>query len=218
MKKVTIFTVLHLCILITTVSQAQDTLVWILNNPDTVGNFKTSFLTGRPSIINTEYGDALYFDGIDDGILINNYPLCDSENFTIEVFFRPDSSSNIANYEQRFLHIKNKDDFKRILMELRLKKNKWTLDTFIKNGDSKCTLIDTSIWHETGKWYKVALTYRNGIMRHFVDGHEEMSGKVNFEPIDKDGTISIGVRQNKKSWFKGTLREIKFITQNGTRN
>lgn len=216
MNKVTIYSLIFLCMLFTKVSRAQDTVVWRLNKLDTVGNFKTSFLTDRPSIINTEYGKALYFDGYDDGILINNNPLCDSDNFSIEVFFRPDSSSSITNYEQRFLHIKNKDHSKRILMELRLKKNKWTLDTFIKNGDSKCTLIDTSVWHETGRWYKVALTYRNGIMRHFVDGHEEMSGRVNFDSIGKEGTTSIGVRQNKKSWFKGAIREIKFIIQTET--
>lgn len=192
---------------------AQDTLVWRLDNPCTVGDFNTTFLTDRPSVINTEYGAALLFDGIDDGLLINHNPLGDAESFAIEVFFRPDSSSDVSNYEQRFLHIKNKDDSKRILIELRLKKNKWTLDTFIKNEDSKRTLIDTTIWHETGQWYKAVLIYRNGVMRHFVDGKEEMNGKVNYAPIGKDGAVSIGVRQNKKSWFKGAIREIKFIRQ-----
>ncbi|AFN74611.1 putative lipoprotein [Melioribacter roseus P3M-2] len=194
-----------------TLIPAQDTLVWKLNNPDTVGNFKTSYLTDRPSVINTEYGEALIFDGVDDGILVNANPLGNADSFTIEVFFRPDSSSDISNYEQRFIHIKNSDDSRRILIELRLKKNRWTLDTFIKNGDSKCTLIDTSIWHEAGKWYKAALSYTKGIMKHSVNGREGMRGKIDFEPIGDNGTISIGVRQNKKSWFKGIIREIKFI-------
>jgi hypothetical protein len=194
-----------------TLIPAQDTLVWKLNNPDTVGHFKTSYLTDRPSVIHTEYGEALIFDGVDDGILVNANPLGNADSFTIEVLFLPDSSSDISNYEQRFIHIKNRDDSRRILIELRLKKNRWTLDTFIKNGNSKCTLIDTSIWHETGKWYKAALSYTKGIMKHFVNGREEMRGKIDFEPIGDNGTISIGVRQNKKSWFKGIIREIKFI-------
>lgn len=176
-----------------------------------MGGFNTSFLTDKPTLINTSYGKALYFDGIDDGLLIDYNPLANYSCFSIEVFFKPDLSSDPNNYEQRFIHIKNEDDSKRILIEFRLlKNNRWSLDTFIKSDTSRCTLLDTTISHPIGQWYHVALIYCNGIMKHYVDGREELAGKVNYSSIGDEGKISIGVRQNLKSWFKGSIRMIKF--------
>ncbi|MEJ5352566.1 MAG: LamG domain-containing protein [Melioribacteraceae bacterium] len=189
------------------------TTLWFLESPFNIGGYNTTFLTDTPSVNNSSYGKALYFDGIDDGLLINFNPIADYSSFTIEVIFKPDSSKNSDNYEQRFLHIKNEDDSKRILIELRLLKNKrWSLDTFIKSDTSRCTLLDTTITHPIGDWYHVALSYSNGIMKHYVNGEEELSGKVNFSGI-KDGTTSIGVRQNLKSWFCGTIKAIKFTNK-----
>ncbi len=190
------------------------TIIWNLENPYNIGGFSTTFLTDKPSVINTTFGKALYFDGIDDGLLINYNPLANCSNFTIEIFFKPDYSKNPDNYEQRFLHIKNADDSKRILIELRLLKNKiWSLDTFIKSDSSRCTLLDTTISHPVGKWYHVALVYSNGLMKHYVNGNEELKGKVIYYPIGTDGKISLGVRQNMKSWFKGIIKMVKFTNQ-----
>lgn len=188
--------------------------VWSLSNQDSIAGLKTTYLIDKPKKIKTHFGESLYFDGINDGLLINHNPIPSYSNFTIEILFMPDSSSNLDNYEQRFLHIKNSDDSRRILLELRLvRKNKWSLDTFIKSGNSRCTLLDTSIQHQTNKWYHVALTYSDGIMKHYVNGKKELEGKVDFQPIDKEATISIGVRQNLKSWYKGTISYISFTNK-----
>jgi len=194
----------------------NDTVVilWHLDNPYNVGGFNTTFLTDKPSVINTLFGKALYFDGINDGLLINHNPLSSYSTFTIEIFFKPDSSKNPDNYEQRFLHIKNEDDSKRILIELRLHKNKrWSLDTFIKSDTSRCTLLDTTKSHPVGEWHHVALVYNNGLMKNYVNGKEELTGKVNYYPIGEEGKISLGVRQNMRSWFKGTIKMVKFTNQ-----
>lgn len=189
-------------------------VIWNLENPYNVGGFSTTFLTDKPSVVNTTFGEALYFDGINDGLLIDYNPLANCSSFTIEIFFKPDSSKNPDNYEQRFLHIKNADDSKRILIELRLLKNKsWSLDTFIKTDTSRCTLLDTTIFHPVGEWYHVALVYNDGIMKHYVNGKEELKGKVNYCPIGDEGKISLGVRQNMKSWYKGIIKMVKFTNQ-----
>lgn len=194
-------------------TQKHSTIIWHLNNPDYVNGIKTTFLKDKPTKINS-FENALYFDGIDDGLLINFNPIANSKSFTIEIIFMPDSSTIPEHSEQRFLHIKNKDDSKRILIELRLvRTNRWSLDTFIKSSNSRCTLLDTSISHPTNKWYHVALTYSEGIMKHFVNGKEELFGEVNFEPFDDRGSISIGVRQNMKSWFKGIISYISFTNK-----
>ncbi|MCX7797569.1 MAG: LamG domain-containing protein [Melioribacter sp.] len=188
--------------------------IWYLNNPDTISGAITTPLTDKPVKIKSPFGNSLYFDGNDDGLLLNLNPISDWESFTIEIVFMPDSSSNLQHYEQRFLHIKNQDDSKRVLIETRLiKKNLWSLDTFIKSGNSRCTLIDTSIFHPTNRWFHVALTYHDGIMKHFVNGEQELCGKVDFQPFEKGSTLSIGVRQNKKSWFKGTIGIISFTNK-----
>lgn len=47
-------------------------------------------------------------------------------------------------------------------------------------------------------------------MKHYVEGREELAGKVNYSSIGDEGKISIGVRQNLKSLFRGSIRMIKF--------
>ncbi len=132
----------------------QDTLItiWQLNNTDTVHGIKANYLIDKPKIISISSHKALYFDGIDDGFILDINPFKKCKNFTIEVIFLPDSSTNPNNYEQRFLHIQNENDSRRILLELRLIiKNLWTLDTFIKSINSRCTLLDTNNLHLTNK-------------------------------------------------------------------
>jgi hypothetical protein len=45
-------------------------------------------------------------------------------------------------------------------------------------------------------------------MRHFVNGTEEASGELSFAPLGS-GRVSLGVRQNQVSWFKGCIRELR---------
>jgi hypothetical protein len=196
-------------------SQSSDSSVWILDNLFSVAGFVPSELNELPSIVETMQGKAALFDGKNDGMLIASNPLEGASSFTIEVIFRPDSSANPINLEQRFLHIRNlSNDSRRILIELRLiRKQLWSLDTFIRSENSSCTLLDTldsNKLHPVGKWYHIALVYDKGIMQHFVNGEKEMSGNVTYLQIDSTGRTSIGSRQDPRSWFKGAIRLIKF--------
>jgi len=175
---------------------------------DQIGGCTTTKL-GQPVLIEAPSGQGIFFDGVDDGLLIQANPLGDATAFTLEVVFRPDSSDP-PNAEQRFLHIQNpEDESRRILIELRHRKDHlWFLDTFIASDSSRCTLYAETFRHPLGQWFHAALTYENGMMRHYVDGKEELSGPVNYVPIE-DGWTSIGVRMNQRYWFRGAIRTIR---------
>jgi len=55
----------------------------------------------------------------------------------------------------------------------------------------------------------VALVFDGLMMRHYVDGQEEMSGPLSAAPLGP-GKTSLGVRMNHVSWFKGAIREVRF--------
>jgi hypothetical protein len=46
-------------------------------------------------------------------------------------------------------------------------------------------------------------------MSHYVNGVLELEGVVAFAPMSA-GRTSIGVRQNRVSWFKGAISEVRF--------
>lgn len=211
LKKITCVTLLIIAFHTTVSAQNENSITWNLNRNDSIGGYKTLPLNEFPSVIDINQDKVLLFDGINDALLLNANPLEDALEFTIEAVIKPDSSNNPSNREQRFIHIRNEmDDNRRILLELRLYPDqKWAFDTFIKSENSRCTLIDTTKKHVVGKWYNVALVYKNGTMTHYVNGVKELSGKVEYLPIT-NGKVSIGARQNPRNWFKGIIQTVKF--------
>ncbi len=187
-------------------------VVWTFDRTDSIGGHPTLKL-GDPVVIATPDGEAVYFDGIDDGLIVQANPVGDAAAFTIETVFKPDSSYP-NNREQRFIHIQNPvNENRRILMELRLIPNQqWFLDTFIKSDSSSLALFAKDFPHPLGSWQHAALVYQNGTMRHYLNGREEMSGLVQYLPIE-GGATSIGVRMNRLFWFKGALRMLKITRQ-----
>lgn len=184
-------------------SQTSSTL-WIVDNLTEIGGHTTQIL-GNPKIINTDIGTAVEFDGIDDGIIVNNNPMAGVTAFTIEVIFKPYSDGGV---EQRFLHFQQ-DDNNRILIELRNNSNtNWSLDTFIKSGASNKTLLDYAFTHNLNTWHHAALTYKNGIMSHYVNGNKELEGNVTYQTVT-NGQTSLGMRLNQVSWYKGAIRAVK---------
>lgn len=183
--------------------------VWNFDELEKIGGHSTT-ITGDPIIGTTEKGKAVFFDGIDDGLIIESNPLFGSAAFTIELIFKPEFTDNPNNKEQRFLHIQNmKNENSRILIELRLTKdNKWFLDTFSKSDDAALTLYAENYPHVLGQWFHAALVYENGTLKHYVNGIEELSGLVNYVPIE-EGHTSLGMRINHISWFKGGIRTVK---------
>lgn len=204
MKK-SFFTILWVIFLINWAFAQDSTTVvlWELNNLNSIGGYPVT-LIGEPQVIESDGVKAIEFDGIDDGILINNNPLSGATGFTVEVVFKPYTG---GLEEQRFVHFQQ-DDNNRVLIETRLVDDKWFLDTFIKSGSSNKTLYAEDYKHDAGEWYHAALVYKNNVMTHYVDGVEELSGAVTYQTVTS-GATSVGVRQNLVSWFKGAVKTIR---------
>lgn len=187
---------------------AQST-TWKLDNLKEIGGHKIEVL-GEPKVIKTDNGKAIEFDGVDDGIFIETNPLVGAKAFTIEAFFRPDSDGPA---EQRWLHVEDLENVEsRAMLETRVTKDQWFLDTFLKSGENRLPLYAENFKHPTGRWYHVALVYDGAEMRHYIDGKLELSGTIVMKPFGR-GRVSIGVRQNKVYWFKGAVRKVRFSDQ-----
>ena len=183
---------------------AQNQVLWEINNLEKIGG-NDVIKYGNPKITNFGDFDAVEFDGIDDGILIDDSPLIGAESFTVEIIFMPYPG---GLEEQRFLHIQQ-DDNNRMLIELRsTSDDQWFLDSFIKSQSSAVTLYAEAYPHTTNQWHHAALIYDNGTMTHYVDGNMEMSSPISYSTVTS-GKTSFGVRQNKVSWFKGAIRLMK---------
>jgi hypothetical protein len=164
-------------------------------------------IEGKPLAIDTKYGKALQFDGVGDALFFDWNPLAELSSFTVEIIFRPDGD---GPKEQRFLHI---GDVRRdrLMVETRVTNDGyWYLDAHLRSGDSAKTLIDSTKRHKTDEWYHVAVVVRNGLMETYVNGSMELRGGIPFSPFE-GGQTSVGVRQNKVYWYKGTISRIRII-------
>ena len=202
MKTITINVLLPLLMLTFSCSgEKNDTKVtipgqvmWHIDNITSIRGHTTTVL-GSPEVIETPEGKAVEFDGETDALLVETHPLEGVNTFTVEVIFRPDAGG-LA--EQRFFHLQEDDSDNRILFETRLiGDNKWSLDTFIKSGETAQTLLDESFTHSVGEWFNVTLVFDGREMRHYVNGVNELSAEISsFTPPVK-GQTSIGVRINR---------------------
>ena len=181
--------------------------VWALNSLDHISGTPAE-IWGKPVLSKSGGQNEVQFDGKADGLLVPAIAIGNWNRFTIEMLFKPEAG---GLPEQRCLHLQDEKG-RRLLIEIRvLNDGDWCLDTFLySNAGHRLTLIDRTLTHPLGGWHWVALTYADGHMTHFVDGVKECGGEVQFEPMDLSGRTSIGVRQNKVSWFKGAIREIRF--------
>jgi hypothetical protein len=196
---------LHLVACASTSPTNDRATVWTLRDAARVGGQATEVI-GNPRVSGSEADTAVFFDGTGDGIFVPVVPIAGWQAFTIQVRFKPDGS---GNEEQRFLHLEDEHK-RRALMETRMKKGQWSLDTFLfQDATHKLTLLDRTKLHPTDRWYWVALVYDGSKMSHYVDGGLELAGDVAFAPMTT-GRTSIGVRQNRVSWFKGAIAEVRF--------
>jgi hypothetical protein len=180
-------------------------VTWKIDNLKKIGGSQTEII-GSPQVIKVPGGKAVLFDGVDDGLIVDDNPLAEAEAFTLEAVFRPDIG---GVKEQRWFHIQDASADNRVLLEIRLNGGEWFLDTFIKSGTNSRPLYAENFKHPVGQWYHVALVFDGATMRHYVDAHEELSGALAISPIGK-GSASIGVRMNRVFWFKGAIRSVRF--------
>lgn len=184
-------------------------VVWKVDNLRKIGGHPVTVL-GEPQIIKTAEGKAILFDGVDDGIIIDDNPIAGAGEFTIEAIFRPDAG---GAKEQRWLHIEDSENVEsRALLEIRLVGDEWFVDTFIKSGENRLPLYAENFRHPLGVWQTVALVFDGKEMRHYVNGKLELAGNLTIKPFGK-GSTSIGVRMNKVYWFKGAVRKARFTNR-----
>lgn len=185
----------------------EKTIIWKLNDVNRIGGFKPLIL-GDPTIKAEANDTSIYFNGINDGLIIPAIPIEGWSTFTIEVLFKPDSDGHSA---PRFIHFEDTAS-NRGTLELRLTKNgQWYFDGFLKNGKTNegLALIDSTKLHPADKWYWAALVYDGKKMYSYINGKKELEGEIDFPAMTK-GNISLGVRLNKVNWFKGQIKEIRF--------
>ena len=219
MNKLLSTPVLVLCMILLawTGSVSGQSISWKLQDPNLVGGFRPVIL-GNPSMKADDKDSSIYFNGINDGLILPTIPIQGWSKFTIEVLFKPGGDGSL---EPRFIHFED-TALNRGTFELRLTKDgQWYLDVFLKNGKTNkgLTLIDSTKLHPVNQWYSLALVYDGKKMRSYINGQKELEGEVHFPAMTK-GNISLGVRLNKINWFKGQIREIRFhpvnLDANGT--
>ncbi len=184
-------------------------VVWKLDSLTRIGGQPVSVI-GSPRVVATPGGPAIEFNGTSDGLLLDANPIAGLDRFTIEVVFEPAAD---GSEEQRFLHIEEPDTGNRALVELRLMPDRtWCLDTFLRHGDASLTLIDRDKRQASASWHAAALRFDGRTMSHFVDRERQLTGEVAFRPLGP-GRTSIGVRQNRVSWFKGRISTIRISAE-----
>lgn len=190
----------------------SEQIVWTFDRLEDVGG-ETTAPEGGPALIDSPWGAATRFDGLDDALFIERHPLAGAETWTIECLIRPDGGA----FEQRFLHLAelapagSEDPYSgtRILFEIRVEGAHWWLDAYARGPTYSHTLIFPEHRHPVGRWFHVAQSFDGAMYRCHVDGMLQGEAPLAYTP-QGPGRTSVGVRNNRVSWFNGALREARF--------
>ena len=182
---------------------------WTFDRLTNIGGVATT-VEGDPRLIDTPYGKAVQFDGVDDRLVIDRHPLAGMAQFTFEALFRPDGGA----FAQRWFHLNEEPvggepSTTRILFEIRVIENQWCLDAFATGPGYKHTLLFENKLFPVGRWYWVAQSFDGKTYRCFVDGVLQGEAEIDYKPQGA-GRSSVGSRLNKVDYFKGAIREARF--------
>lgn len=193
---------------------ASPQIVWTFDRLDAIGGVPTH-VEGDPVLIDSPFGKAVKFDGVDDALFVDQHPLAGAATFTVEALFRPDGGA----FEQRWLHLAQEAPdagtapgtpaSSRILFEIRVVEGGWYLDAFTKGPSHSRTLVFPDKLHPVGRWTHVAQSYDGRFYRSYVDGVLEGEAAIDFTP-QGPGRTSVGTRINRVSYFSGAIREARF--------
>ncbi|MEN5362459.1 LamG-like jellyroll fold domain-containing protein [Brevundimonas intermedia] len=184
--------------------------VWTFDRLSDIGGVATS-VEGDPTLIDSPYGRAVLFDGVDDALFIEDHPLAGAETFTFEALFRPDGGA----FEQRWFHLAEEapagqpPSQTRFLFEIRVVRDRWYLDAFTRGPGYNHTLIFPERLYPCGQWHHVAQTFDGVMYRAYVDGVLQGEHAVPFKP-QGPGRASVGCRMNRVNYFKGAVRQARF--------
>jgi hypothetical protein len=187
-------------------ANAPQSAVWRFDQIESLGGHPVTAL-GHPRLIDSPYGKAVEFNGVDDALFVGVHPLAGASSFTWEVIFRPDADGAPA---QRFFHLQEvdpntgRDTQNRMLFEIRIVDGRWCLDSFATSNGQGKALLNCQMLHPLGKWYRVTAVYDGKTFSNYVDDELEGSGEVQLVPQGM-GRSSIGTRINKTFYFKGAV-------------
>jgi hypothetical protein len=184
----------------------MQTTIWRFDQIESVGGHPATAV-GHPHLIDSPYGKAVEFNGIDDALFIPVHPLANASAFTWEIIFRPDADGAEA---QRFFHLQEvdpatgQDTDSRMLFEIRIVNGQWCLDSFATSNGQGKTLLNCQLLHPLGKWYRATAVYDGKTFSNYVDHELEGSGELQLAP-QGPGRTSLGTRINKTFFFKGAV-------------
>jgi len=185
-------------------------LTWWINNTTNVGGLAVRE-HGNPQVVETPYGNAVQFNGVDEGLMLGTNPIAGAISFTVEMIFRPDPITHEDAWQPRVFHIQspNPPDH-RLTLEARITNGTWYADVFLRTSASaNLALIDSSKVHSLGEWHYLAATYDGQTLRSYVDGVPELAGALSASPMI-NGVSSIGMRANKVNFFEGAVLALRF--------
>ena len=188
------------------VASNTESEVWRFDQTGVLGGHPVTVL-GHPRVIESPYGKAVEFNGVDDALYVDVHPLAGVSAFTWEVIFRPDAD---GAPEQRFFHLREqdpqtgKDTLNRMLFEIRIVDGQWCLDSFAMTGAQRLTLLNCKLLHPLGKWYRVTAVYDGKELRNYLGDELEGEGELMLGP-QLAGHSSVGVRIDKRDYFKGAI-------------
>lgn len=191
--------------------RVEKTSIWRFDRTDEINGLRIEVL-GHPQVIETRYGKAVHFNGVDDGLILPDHPLAGASTYTWEVIFRPDGGA----FAQRFFHLQEQDPAthqdtgNRMLFEIRVVNGQWCLDSFASSGKNHRALLNCKLLHPLGKWYVVTAVYDGKELRNYVDGQLQGEGTLDLKP-QMEGRSSVGVRINHKYFFKGAILMARMV-------
>jgi hypothetical protein len=190
---------------------APGATIWRFDRIDSIDGHLTTVL-GHPHLVDSPYGKAVEFNGVDDALFIDVHPLAGASEYTWEVIFRPDADGAQA---QRFFHlaevdpVTGRDTGNRMLFEIRIVKGQWCLDSFAASNGSARTLLNCNDLHPLGQWFRVTAVYDGKNLRSYVGDEMQAEGELHLTPQGA-GHSSIGTRINQQDYFKGAVFVARF--------
>ena len=168
---------------------------------------RNAVILGRPRVDD----DAVCFDGVADGMILDENPLPAVDRFRIDAEFSPASG---GPGEQRFFHIQSTTSTDRLLLEIRLTPDgRWFADSYFSYGNASLVLQDSARLHELDRWYRYTLVYDGVMLEQRIDGRAECSGRMPGARTPDAAVTSIGIRANGAFPFCGAVRSVRVSSE-----
>ena len=175
------------------------------NNSGNGGStFNTIFATGSsaPTWTNDgKSGKALNFDGVSNYALANSDPAYNLQEMTISAWVKPDSVDktgpivgNVFGWWYRYGIFISGGTYTALF---RSTGGTWTLSSSVSSSPNN--------------WDYVAVSYKDGTAKIYVNGKLRNSGTFTYAPLTQSSsTIMFGTHSiSANDWFKGSLDEVK---------